>query len=207
MLLPSDAVSRFVAEAARRPDVGLWNPVVSFPDGSIDFAGVRRGWLPGRSPHLRRRPSGEPFEISRGYGGVLFASRALFERIGGWDERFFLYFEDVDLSWRARAAGFAAACVPAIEVIHESGYDPLRLPPRIVYYHTRNWLLLLDKHGRLSGPRRLWIVPILTCSIVGRLRHLHDLEGWRAALLGIRDFFSRRTGRGRFPCENLRLWV
>ncbi len=40
-------------------------------------------------------------------GTVLLITRSLFESIGGFDERFFLYCEDVDLSWRARASGFS----------------------------------------------------------------------------------------------------
>lgn len=48
-------------------------------------------------------------------GACILQSRSLYEATGGFDERFFLYCEDVDLSWRARAAGFAVkTCVPAL---------------------------------------------------------------------------------------------
>ncbi len=198
MQLPPDALSRFLSAARRHPHVGLWNPVVTFPDGRFDFAGVKRGWLPGRSPHRRTPPPAVIFEIPRCYGGVLFARRRIFQEIGGWDERFFLYFEDVDLSWRARDAGFAIACTGEIRVVHASGYDPKDLPPHIVYHHTRNWLRLLAKHGRLSGAGRLWIVVLACWSILSRFRHFRDWVGWRASLRALYDFL--RTNDRRFPC-------
>ena len=44
--------------------------------------------------------------------------RALFERLGGFDEQFFMYGEDMDLCERARAAGFGTAIVPEARVVH-----------------------------------------------------------------------------------------
>ncbi len=60
-------------------------------------------------------------------GCVLLITRALFERIGGFDENFFMYCEDVDLSWRARTAGFQTLIAPAALVHHHAqGRQTLR---------------------------------------------------------------------------------
>jgi len=57
-------------------------------------------------------------------GCVLLVSRALYRRVGGFDEAFFLYCEDVDLSWRARAAGFPIVVAPRALVHHYTGHRP-----------------------------------------------------------------------------------
>lgn len=54
-------------------------------------------------------------------GCALLLTRPLYERIGGYDDRIFLYCEDVDLSWRARAAGFQIAVAPRALVHHYVG--------------------------------------------------------------------------------------
>lgn len=51
-------------------------------------------------------------------GCVLLVSRELYTRIGGFDERFFMYCEDVDLSWRARGAGFSIRVAPGALAHH-----------------------------------------------------------------------------------------
>jgi GT2 family glycosyltransferase len=57
-------------------------------------------------------------------GCVLLVTRPLYEAIGGFDERFFMYCEDVDFSWRARAAGFSLAVAPRAIVHHYVGNRP-----------------------------------------------------------------------------------
>jgi N-acetylglucosaminyl-diphospho-decaprenol L-rhamnosyltransferase len=54
-------------------------------------------------------------------GCVLGITRQLHAAIGGFDEAFFMYCEDVDLSWRARAAGFTTAVAPRALVHHFTG--------------------------------------------------------------------------------------
>lgn len=51
-------------------------------------------------------------------GCVLLVTRRLFAELGGFDERFFMYCEDVDLSWRARAAGLSIRVAPAALAHH-----------------------------------------------------------------------------------------
>jgi N-acetylglucosaminyl-diphospho-decaprenol L-rhamnosyltransferase len=70
-----------------------------------------------RDPQAYERP-GEPEWVS---GACLLARRSLVEQIGGFDERFFLYCEDMDLCLRVRQAGFRVAYVPAAQVMHVGG--------------------------------------------------------------------------------------
>ena len=51
-------------------------------------------------------------------GACLWIPRAIYEAVGGFDETFFMYCEDVDLSWRARAQGFQALINPAALFLH-----------------------------------------------------------------------------------------
>jgi GT2 family glycosyltransferase len=58
-------------------------------------------------------------------GCVLLVTRALYETIGGFDENFFMYCEDVDLSWRAHAAGFRTLIAPGALVHHYAQGRPI----------------------------------------------------------------------------------
>jgi N-acetylglucosaminyl-diphospho-decaprenol L-rhamnosyltransferase len=54
-------------------------------------------------------------------GGAMMVRRDCFAQLGGFDERFFLYWEDADLCTRARAAGWAVMMLPAIPMLHVEG--------------------------------------------------------------------------------------
>jgi GT2 family glycosyltransferase len=64
------------------------------------------------------------------------------EDIGGFDERFFMYMEDVELSLRARLAGWDVVYAPRSRVVHDYTLD---IPPWKFYYLERNRLLMLMK--------------------------------------------------------------
>jgi N-acetylglucosaminyl-diphospho-decaprenol L-rhamnosyltransferase len=63
-------------------------------------------------------------------GCVMLVTRELYEAIGGFDERMFLYCEDVDLSWRARGAGFGTFVAPRALVHHYADARPQERDPR-----------------------------------------------------------------------------
>ena len=78
--------------------------------------------------------------------GAAFAVRSdLFRELGGFDEAFFLYMEDTDLSWRARLAGYGCVYVPRSVVYHDY---VLHFGPQQTFYQERNRYLTLLKHLR-----------------------------------------------------------
>lgn len=84
---------------------------------------------------------GEPSDTAWVDGAALLVRTAALAGIGGLDERFFLYYEDVDLGLRLRAAGWRVVVVPKARAWQE----PSGVPP---YLDARNRVVLWRKHGR-----------------------------------------------------------
>ena len=83
-------------------------------------------------------------------------NRDLLLAVGGFDERYFILYEDLDLSWRLRAAGHAILCAEDCVVQHDTGTPELSFrggtdyPGRRVYFNTRNRGRFLFKNLRAS---------------------------------------------------------
>lgn len=79
-------------------------------------------------------------------GCCLVVKREVFEKIGLFDERYFLYYEDVDFSLRARGAGFKLLTEPKSRVFHKVSYSSNgSASPKAVYYTVRNNLFLIKR--------------------------------------------------------------
>ncbi len=86
--------------------------------------------------------------------GAAFAIRsAVFAALGGFDERFFLYVEDTDLSWRARLAGHRCLYIAEAVIAHD--YRPSYTPAKAFYLDRNRHLMLLKNLGRATYLRLL----------------------------------------------------
>lgn len=79
--------------------------------------------------------------------------RAAFDDAGLMDERFHLYFDDVDIALRMKEAGWEVWCVPQAEIVHFEQRSSLRAFSRQWRWHLQSMIKFLWKHKRLS-PRR-----------------------------------------------------
>ncbi len=99
------------------------------------------------------------FQVTGLHGAAFVVRRSLLERLGGWDETGFLYFEDVELSWLLRISGNEIWCEPAATVAHD--YHLSMFPHKLFLLERNRWRMLL---ADLRGRTRLAISPLLALS-------------------------------------------
>jgi N-acetylglucosaminyl-diphospho-decaprenol L-rhamnosyltransferase len=159
------AVALLVAQMASAPRCGIAGPQLVYPDGR--WQSSRRsfptvsGTLVRRTP-LRRllrprqtqrthylldeRPS-EPVSADWMLGAFLLYRRAMLAELGGFDEGFRLYCEDIDLCYRAARACWERWYVPAAIVEHDyAAIIDDRFLTRRTIWHTRGMLRFVRKH-------------------------------------------------------------
>lgn len=102
--------------------------------------------------------------------GASFAIRAeLWRQLGGFDETFFMYYEETDLAWRAQLLGYRCVFAPASVIYHAHSNAP---SAGRLYYSSRNRHLLLLKNWR--WPTLVLLLPALV---------LAELQDWSYLLL------------------------
>jgi len=79
-------------------------------------------------------------------GGATLYKTALFQDIGLFDEDFFAYYEDVDISFRAQLAGWKVAYTPQAVAYHKQGATSQKIPGFTVYQTFKNLPLLFEKN-------------------------------------------------------------
>lgn len=189
-VLGEGCVGRLVAAADRAPAASAFNPAI------LDGAG--------RPRRIRRRSALAPLLVAHDpappglvpvptlNGGALFARRAAFEAVGGFDPAIFLYHEDDDLAVRLARHTGPLFVAPDAVVRHSGGHSSGRSAAvsRLKGYHmARARAYVLAKHGRiLAAPRTLLralaelALPHNLLSARRRAKHLGQVAGAWSAL-------------------------
>ncbi len=110
-------------------------------------------------------------------GACFLARRTAFEAVGGFDEAYFMYAEDVDLCWRLAGPGGRWLYVPAAEVTHLQGVSTDRHPYRMILEHHRS---LLRFAGRSTTGWRRLLLPLVARGDRRPGRAWPRLRPWRA---------------------------
>jgi len=145
-----------MVEHAQRPEVGAVGARLLYPDGRIQHAGVVMGLGGSAAWHaFCLCPGDRPgylgyAEMVRNYsavtGAAMMVRTELFARLGGFDERFAVCFNDVDFCLRLGQAGYRVVYTPFAELVHhESSTRGLAVDERDVKEMMRQWLAVIRR--------------------------------------------------------------
>jgi GT2 family glycosyltransferase len=173
--LAQGATDTLSGELERNERVALVGPRILNPDGSVQ--GSARGdpdmltGLFGRSTALRRAlpnlavskrnviadDAGDgSIEVDWVSGACMLARRSALERVNGFDERYFLYWEDADLCRRLRGKGYQIHYVPAATAIHRVGHSSRDgRSSAIRAFHESAYLYYSTHVAPTASPKRL----------------------------------------------------
>ena len=121
-----------------------------FPSSGIFMAqalGLNR--LPGLrhlNTHMSEWPHDKNSAVDHVTGAFYLMRRSLFELLGGFDERFFVYLEDLDVSLRARQAGWRTVYLADAQAFHAGGGASRQVKANRLFYSVRSRLLYGFKH-------------------------------------------------------------
>lgn len=149
--------------------------------------------------------------VSAVSGAAFAIRRTLFEKIGGFDSRFFMYMEDTDLSLRAQLLGYDILYV-ADSIIHHDYV--LKFGPQKTYYQERNRYLMLLKNARWGTLGLMLPMLLLTELITWGFVLLQDRSNWfnkiRAYHYVLKNWFAimqQRTMVQSMRCVSDWFWL
>lgn len=157
-----DGSGQYLPESKR----GFPSPWVSF----CKMTGLTRlfptsKWL--ARYYLGHLPPGEVHQVDVLSGAFFWARKEALDKTGGFDERFFMYAEDIDLSYRIQQAGYHNYYLPAPVILHFKGESTRRDARYIKLFYTA-MIQFVEKHYKGTGA--WWYVRLL--KIVIRLKSL-----------------------------------
>ena len=146
VIVSPEAIKLSVDYLCAHPEAGVLGIHTLLPDGTLD-GGCKRGFptpfaslcyflkLDRLFPksrsiaryHMRYLPEDQTQEVESVSGAYMLVPSAVFEELGGWDEDFFMYGEDIDLCYRAKAAGYKVVYFAGASIVHKRGGSSLAM--------------------------------------------------------------------------------
>jgi len=181
--LEAGSLARLVACGEADPQVGCVGPRLRNPDGT-DYPTGRRfpsllmGTLHAllapfwpdnpatRRYHLTELDRTRPVEVDWVSGACMLVRRSAFEAAGGFDQSYFMYFEDMDLCLRLARVGWRVVFEPRAAVQHVVGGSTRSAPYRKVFNHHRSALRFYCR--RYARDPRILLAPLVAATLAAR---------------------------------------
>jgi GT2 family glycosyltransferase len=178
-LIQSNILPALMSKLDSAPDIGIVGPRLLNPDGSFQLSAayeiglwgewrtlqeVRKYRQPARRPALAQQ-YGADQDVDIIVGAAMLMRRSHFFAIGGFDEHFFMYFEESDLCQRFRDAGYRLLYTPAVSLIHIGGFSVAQVAGKMAAEYRRSQRYYYQKH------RPQWEQWVLHCYLT--------LKQWR----------------------------
>ncbi|GAB4566792.1 MAG: glycosyltransferase family 2 protein [Anaerolineae bacterium] len=165
-----DALAQMAHFLEAHPGVGVVGPQLRYADGRVQSSRRRfptlataflestllHQWWPdnpvARRYHMADTPDDQIQEVDWVVGACMMARREVIEQIGGFDERFFMYSEELDWCRRAKDAGWRVVYLPTAQVIHHEGKSSEQVvAARHIHFQTSKVLYFRKYHGEAAA--------------------------------------------------------
>ncbi len=178
-----ESLSIMLDAISRRPEVGILGPRLTNPDGStypscrvVPKIGVAIGhavfglFSDGNRFTRTYKLMDDRHDVEREVdwvsGASMLVRREAFEQVGGFDEGFFMYVEDLDLCTRMRGAGWKSVYHPQAQMLHHVAGSSRRHPYKMIRHH--HFSLIRFSAQRMKGPMKI-LVPLMAAGLIGRM--------------------------------------
>ena len=184
LVLDAGSLNPLTAALAADDHVGAVGPRINRPDGTrypsarsfpslIDAAGhgflglltTENRW----SRRYLRTDAEDAGSVDWISGAMMLVRRAAWDAVGGFDEAYFMFLEDVDLCWRLHRAGWDVRYEPAASVVHLEGASRASVPYRMIIAHHRS---LLRYGWRRGSSWERAVLPIVAVGLALRAAFL-----------------------------------
>lgn len=176
-------LDRILHYLVKNPQVGAVGPCILDEDGSIQgsargfhnfwtlFAG-RKGPLtklfPGskivrRDVPIMANDGMTPMEVDWVSGACVFVKRQALEQVGGFDQRYFMYFEDTDLCRGLKAHGWQTHYFPGYRLLHRVGQSSKKKPLQTLWWFHESWYRYMGKHHFPDHPFVQMVLAQIVC--------------------------------------------
>jgi hypothetical protein len=189
-----NVLSELIQVAEANPEAGILGPKIYYQDEprTIWYAGARKRWGV-MSPMDTGRGEIDygQFNVLREvdyvFGAAMFIRRSVFEKVGLFDEKFFIYLEDMDLCLRAKEIGFSLLFVPQAYVWHKGSASTTSNAGMREYHLIRSAVYFAMKHtmpALIIPSLFLWIPVLLRLMANSIIRgDIKALESYWSGLL------------------------
>ena len=173
----ADALPRMAAYLQAHPDVGMVGPQLLNPDGSVQSSRRRfptlpvlfleSTWLDKLAPrkllhyyYAQEQPDEVMQDVDWITGAAMLTRREVFAQVGGMDEGFFMYSEELDWCRRIRKAGWRVVYFPEARIVHHEGKSSEQVvAARHIYFQSSKVRYTCKYHGHaIAELLRLWLL-------------------------------------------------
>jgi GT2 family glycosyltransferase len=193
--ISSNIIPPLLAMINRNAQIGILGPQLRNPDASFQISTSPAISLKGEAAAVKllRQYERDPESVVQQFstpqavdivvGAAMLIRRSLFESLGGFDEDYFMYFEESDLCQRAREAGWQVWYIPEVQVMHIKGASTQQQASPMRLEYRRSQLLYYQKHRPLWEQLIVRVYLIMKFGLIWRRSHQDiDRQIWQMAL-------------------------
>ncbi|NET00664.1 MAG: glycosyltransferase family 2 protein [Sphaerospermopsis sp. SIO1G1] len=162
-IITSNILPHLINLMERNPEVGIIGPKLLFPNGNFQISISPQisiqGEIEAKKLHsyaqsqtqlnILEQDFQHNQEVDIVVGAALFIRADLFNSLGGFDENFFMYFEESDLCKRAKEQGYKVLYTPEVSLIHVRGHSVSKVANKMAVEYRRSQLYYYKKHRPL----------------------------------------------------------